>query len=226
MLGYHRVDDGGHPLAIRRSTFSAQMAFLAGRRDRLPVIELAAAREAIPGRAVVLTFDDGWADNHASALPVLAELRLPATIYVPSRLLGTPGYLDRRQLLEMAAEGVTVGAHTRTHCDLRACGDRRLESEVRGSREDLEDLLGQPVVSFAYPAGHHDDRVVAAVAAAGYRHAVTTRRGWMRPATAALRIPRHFSEEFPLSTFAAALNGGLNLLAVADRLRREPVARP
>jgi peptidoglycan/xylan/chitin deacetylase (PgdA/CDA1 family) len=172
------------------------------------------------GRGVVLTFDDAWADNHAHALEPLNRHRLPATLYAPSRLLGKPGYMTRSQLLEMEAGGVTIGAHSRTHPDLRACTSPELESEVRGSKEDLEDLLGKPVSSFAYPTGLLDDRVVEAVGAAGFTSAITTSAGWWRPGTDTLRVPRSFVQEFSEATFRAALGGGLNVLGPFDAIKR------
>ena len=163
-------------------------------------------------RRVVLTFDDAWADNHTNALGPLSQHHLPATLYVPSRLLGQPGYMTRTQLLEMDDAGVTIGAHSRTHPDLRVCGPEELKREVRGSKEDLEDLLAKPVTSFAYPTGLTDARVHAAVVAAGYASAVTTRPGWWRPATKPLEIPRSFVQNFSDTTFLAAIAGGLNVL--------------
>ena len=168
---------------------------------------------------MVLTFDDAWADNHAHALGPLNQHRLPATLYVPSRLMGKPGYMTRTQVLEMDAGGVTIGAHSRTHPDLRACSPGELESEVRGSKEDLEDLLGKPVTSFAYPTGLTSDQVFAAVAASGFTSAVTSRPGWWRPTTQALRIPRAFVEEFSDATFMAAIAGGLNALGPLDAIK-------
>ncbi|HEV8164489.1 MAG TPA: polysaccharide deacetylase family protein, partial [Actinomycetota bacterium] len=158
VIGYHRVDDVEDPLAVRSDTFAAHMAILAAQRRQRPVLHLQEALDRLaagtaPRRSVAVTFDDAWADNHRTALGPLVECAIPATLYVPSRLLGRPGYMTRSQLREMAAAGVTVGAHSRTHADLRACGDAELEREVQGSRDDLEELLGTPVTSFAYPAG-------------------------------------------------------------------------
>ena len=205
--------------------FARQMGILAERRLKFPVVEIdqaGAVLAAAPAgaRRVVLTFDDAWADNHANALGPLSRHRLPATLYVPSRLLGMPGYMTRTQVLEMAAGGVTIGAHSRTHADLRACSPSELEREVRGSKEDLEDLLGKRVASFAYPTGLLNDEVVIAVAAAGFASAVTTRPGWWRPTAHPLRIPRSFVEDFSEATFRAAIRGGLNVLGPLDEINR------
>jgi peptidoglycan/xylan/chitin deacetylase (PgdA/CDA1 family) len=223
VLGWHRVDVDGGRLAVPPPVFTRQVELLSEYRQHFPVAQLDQAGSIFSqARAhhVVLTFDDAWADNHAHALGPLSEHRLPAMLYAPSRLLGTPGYMTRTQLLEMRDGGLTIGAHSRTHPDLRACGPGQLESEVRGSKEDLEDLLGKPVTSFAYPTGLANDQVRAAVAAAGYTTAVSTRPGWWRPATQPLWIPRAFVEEFSDATFVAAIKGGLSALGPLDTSKR------
>jgi hypothetical protein len=52
-----------------------------------------------------------------------------------------------------------------------------MSAEIAGSKTDLEDLLNHPVDSFCYPGGDQNDQVKEAVIKAGYRTAVTTRRG-------------------------------------------------
>lgn len=229
VLGWHRIDVEGGRLAVAPALFGRQMEILAEHRRRFPVVGIDQARAVLAGapagsRRVVLTFDDAWADNHANALGPLSRHGLPATLYVPSRLLGKPGYMTRTQVLEMAAAGVTIGAHSQTHADLRTCGPDGLEREIRGSKDDLEDWVSQPVTSFAYPTGLFNDAVVAAVAAAGFTSAVTTRHEWWRPTSHPLRIPRSFVEDFSEATFRAALAGGLNVLgplgAIKGLIRR------
>jgi peptidoglycan/xylan/chitin deacetylase (PgdA/CDA1 family) len=217
VLGWHRVDVEGGDLAVSPARFARQMDLLEEHRQHVPVARLDQVAGFLASgehrsRRVVLTFDDAWADNHTNALGPLSQHHLPATLYVPSRLLGHPGYMTRSQLLEMDDAGVTIGAHSRTHPDLRTCPPERLEREIRGSKEDLEDLLAKPVTSFAYPIGLTDERVQAAVAAAGFTSAVTTRPGWWRPATMPLEIPRSFVQDFSDATFLAAMAGGLNVL--------------
>jgi peptidoglycan/xylan/chitin deacetylase (PgdA/CDA1 family) len=224
VIGYHKVDDVQDHLAVSTRAFATHVAVLAARRAVQPVLDLDEALDGLcagtgPRRAVVVTFDDAWADNHANALGPLLEHAIPSTLYVPSRLLGRPGYLTRAQLLEMAGAGVRIGAHSRTHVDLPSCKDGELEREVRGSRDDLEDLLGEPVTRFAYPAGRHDARVRAAVAAAGYRSAVLASRGWARAGLDPYRIPRNIMEEFDRRTFEAAMRGGLNYLGPVEAVR-------
>jgi len=225
VLGWHRVDIEGGGLAVPPDVFARQMEILAAESGRFPVVDLDAAGSVFASaehraRGVVLTFDDAWADNHTNALGPLSGHRMPAMLYAPSGLLGRTGYMTHSQLLEMDAGGFSIGAHSRTHPDLTACSAAALDREIRGSKEDLEDLLGKAVTSFAYPAGLVDDRVEAAVAAAGFTTAVTTRPGWWRPGTSALRIPRSFVQDFSDATCRAALAGGLNVLGLLDAIRR------
>jgi len=224
VLGYHRVADDGHPLAVRSHTFQEQMSMLDDIRDEMPTLPLDEALRRLadgsaPPQSVVVTFDDAWSDMYANALDVLVAHRIPATLYVPTAQVDRPGHVSRSELLELADAGIAIGAHTRTHPDLRTCSDSELEYEIAGARADLEDLLGVSIYSFAYPGGLHDDHVVAAVSRAGFRSAVTTRPGWLKRASDPLRIRRGFVEDIAPATFAAGLRGGLNVLAAIDALK-------
>ncbi len=223
VIGYHRVADRTDGMTVRISTFAEQIGRLAADRARVPIVEVddLMQRQAAgwPPRSVAVTIDDAWADVHTNALSVLEGAAIPATLYVPTTLLGTGEYMTHSQLRECVAGGMGIGGHSRSHADLRRCDDATLEREVRGCREDLEDLLGQPVTSFAYPFGHVDARVRNAAAAAGYTTALTTARRWARPTSNPLLTPRNVIEDVDLATFGAALSGGLNVLRLADACR-------
>jgi peptidoglycan/xylan/chitin deacetylase (PgdA/CDA1 family) len=223
VLGYHRVADDGDRLAVGSTTFEQQMSILDNVRDELPTLALddtlrRLADGSAPPRSVVVTFDDAWSDIYGSALDVLLAHRIPATLYVPTGRLDHRGHVSRSELLALAAAGIAIGGHTRTHPDLRTCTESELDYEIAGGRADLEDLLGAPVDSFAYPGGLHDEKVVAAVSRAGFRSAVTTRPGWLKRGSDPLRIRRGFVEEMAPATFRAGLRGGLNVLAGVNTL--------
>ena len=223
LVGYHRIAEHEDGLTVRPETFEAHMRWLGAHRSTLPTVDVetaAADAREWPQRAVAVTIDDAWEDVYRNGLGVMCEVGLPVTLYVPSKLVGTSEYMSRAQVLECAAAGITIGGHTRTHADLRKCDDAGLDRELRGGREDLEDLLGKPVTQFAYPFGHFDARSRAAVVAAGYSSAITTRRGWARPGVDRFTIPRSFIEEIDLATFVAAVRGGLSVLGAADAVRR------
>jgi glycosyltransferase involved in cell wall biosynthesis/peptidoglycan/xylan/chitin deacetylase (PgdA/CDA1 family) len=81
------------------------------------------------------------------------------------------------ELRELARDGVTVGAHTRTHPRLTHVPFDVARGEIRGSYDDLRRELGTVAPVFSYPFGYHNDRVVDEVRNAGFELAVTCRSG-------------------------------------------------
>lgn len=135
---------------------------------------------SLPPRAFVLTFDDGWLGQYYDALPVLLELRVPATFFVlPGFDRHGQGHMTIDQMRDVRAAGMTVGSHTLNHARLPSLIRRNLgaaQAEVVLSRGDLErDVDG--VDYFAYPNGLYDDDVIQLVRDSGYRAAVTTVSG-------------------------------------------------
>jgi peptidoglycan/xylan/chitin deacetylase (PgdA/CDA1 family)/glycosyltransferase involved in cell wall biosynthesis len=187
ILLYHAFGAAGEPgsrfvMPVRR--FARQMAWLRLARYRVIGLEelLCCRREfrLPPPRSVVLTMDDGYADNVRLAVPVLRRYGFPATVFVVSGRIGGSNQwsgrselagralasrADLRQLLEA---GVAIGAHTRTHPALPMLSDAAARDEIEGSRRDLERELGVPVEIFAYPFGAHDDRIRALARGAGF----------------------------------------------------------
>jgi len=88
ILGYHRVAAAAppfSPLTITPAAFAAQIGYFARRCDVWPLARLAGWRQgraALRRDTVVITFDDGYADNHANAAPILERNRVPATFFV------------------------------------------------------------------------------------------------------------------------------------------------
>lgn len=92
VLLFHRVQPVQDPLfpnEVWADNFRAKMAVLRRFFNVLPIasaVELLAAGR-LPPRAVVITFDDGYADNHDVALPILRNLGLPATFFIATGFL-------------------------------------------------------------------------------------------------------------------------------------------
>ncbi|MEA2391892.1 MAG: hypothetical protein QOK31_2001 [Solirubrobacteraceae bacterium] len=201
ILTYHRVHRyATEPvksipdLTIEPASFDAQMAAISrAGYHAITQRQLYGAlfRHArLPARPVLLTVDDGYADDAERILPALRRRRLVATFYVITRRLGQPGFLTAAQVRQLERAGMDVGAHTRTHVTLPALAPPALRSEVSGSQSDLQRVLGHPVPWFAYPFGAYDAAVVRAVRGAGFVLAVTTRGGTLQSGDRALTLPR------------------------------------
>jgi peptidoglycan/xylan/chitin deacetylase (PgdA/CDA1 family) len=131
-------------------------------------------------RVVAITFDDAYADFNEAALPVLAENGLTATLYVTTGVIGAytdwvdahPAdrrrVLSQTQLEELVAAGVECGAHTRTHPQLDVLPADAAAGEIQGSKDDLEQRIGEAVRTFAYPYGYYDRSVRRKVVEAGF----------------------------------------------------------
>lgn len=302
LLMYHRVValPADPPLlTVTPQHFAEHMEVLRRHGCCMSLQQLASRLRAgrLPRRAVVVTFDDGYADNLLNAKPLLERCGLPATVFVATGLLGTrqefwwdelerllllpgdlPGALRlrfrdstfeadlgpaaryseedcerhrgwndlhpdppgprqavyralRRQIrpcpapeqqevldqlrawagaspegrpshrvmspeeVNRLADGglVEIGAHTRTHPVLAAQPAAEQAAEVRQSKARLEELLGRPVVSFAYPFGSVADYsadTVAAVREAGLTAACSTYAALVERDTDPLQLPR------------------------------------
>ncbi|MFE9256177.1 polysaccharide deacetylase family protein [Streptomyces sp. NPDC006879] len=146
------------------------------------VSQLRRARAAGRGRGLVgLTFDDGYTDFTAHALPLLRRYECTATVFVLPGRLGGGNEWDplgpRKSLLTaegiraVAAAGMEIGSHGLLHRDLTTVDDHVLGQEARVSRGRLHELVGAAPAGFCYPYGALDRRVLGAVREAGYAYA-------------------------------------------------------
>jgi peptidoglycan/xylan/chitin deacetylase (PgdA/CDA1 family) len=138
-------------------------------------------------RRIILTFDDGYEDNYTTLFPLLRQFGFTATIFMVTQLRsnvwaaaqGEPAMplMSPEQAREMAAYGVEFGGHTRTHVDVARVPLEVARSEIAGCKADLEEWLGAPVTSFAYPYGATSEAAKLLVKEAGFRYAIATKSG-------------------------------------------------
>ncbi len=178
VLSYHHVHDGPDDFfRTRPDTFRRQLETLLAEGYRpLTPQQLAQLAGSQPlERHALVTFDDGYVDFASHAWPILLELGVPAAVFVISGHVGgwndwdelrwaPHAHLDADALRRLHAEGAVIGSHTRTHRPLVRLDSRELEQELRGSRAELEALLGAPVRALAYPGGAQGASVRAAAA--------------------------------------------------------------
>jgi peptidoglycan/xylan/chitin deacetylase (PgdA/CDA1 family) len=193
MLMYHAVTAGrvkpAWPWAVSMQQFRAQLDFLATEGYATPTMgELVAEPNKWTGRTAVITFDDGYADNLA-ACEELQKRGMRASWFIVTGSIGeSPKWpadgrpagrlLNASELREMQENGMEIGSHSVNHVRLPTLDEAHLRQELTHSKATLEDVLGAPVTSAAYPYGAWDARCADAVRAAGYAAACTTRTGW------------------------------------------------
>jgi peptidoglycan/xylan/chitin deacetylase (PgdA/CDA1 family) len=209
ILNYHSISSdikkrgfGYH--SVSRNVFSKQMKYLAENDynviDLDDFIQLKEKRRLIPPKTVILTFDDGFADNYTLAFPVISKYSLKAVLSVITEYInrnrpfpwlhgdgiknqndreeGLP--LSKKQLKVLSDYGITIASHTRSHRDLGSLSKEEVRKEVSESKRDLEDILGRRIEYFTYPYGtwgNYDEKDKRIIQSAGYKAALSTKVG-------------------------------------------------
>lgn len=228
------------------SPFPGRLRWLAERCRVVSLADAAAGSGLDPERLnVALTFDDGYEEHGSFAAPLLHELGLPATFFVPSAALGLEGeaaqafarervrrssrsfrFLSAAALAELAAEPLfEIGGHTRDHVDLgQAAAPEELRAQIADDKAALEQIGGRPLRFFAFPFGgaeHTSAAALRALAAAGYTAAFTIMPGYWRRDSDPLLVGRDsLAFDWTESAWSAALRGAYDPLALA-KWRRE-----
>ena len=191
ILTYHRfAQDCPSPLCMPAAAFRAQMRYLKDNRYHvLTADELFAFvqhRRPLPPRSVLITIDDGYRSVYEIAYPILRELDFSAVLFIYTELIDvSPIALSWNQLAEMRRNGFAVGSHTIRHSDLTLPREgesgaefaARVDNELVGSKQVLDRRLGQDTWLLAYPYGNYDPKVVASSQRAGYKLAMSVKRG-------------------------------------------------
>ena len=200
ILMYHKVllapEITKHKIFVTQQQFEQHMKFLA-KRGFTPITfkEYFAFRDGkknlqqFPKKPIILTFDDAYINNLDNALPILQKYNFKAVLYALGDLQiqnnhwdvkhGEPAHqlMSPEQLKIMFQAGIEIGAHSMTHANLVKLDETSCWQEIIESKHNLENLLGEPVISFAYPYGSYNETVKQLTERAGFRCAVATDRG-------------------------------------------------
>jgi peptidoglycan/xylan/chitin deacetylase (PgdA/CDA1 family) len=130
-------------------------------------------RRKLPAKPVIITFDDGYADNYLAALPILEQFGMKATVFVIAGSVGQPEYLSWEQAAQLPLRGVEIGSHTMNHVALKEVAEQQKRQELIESKKMLEGQLSTPVDFLAYPYGSFDASLFPLLQQAGYRGACT-----------------------------------------------------
>lgn len=135
----------------------------------------------LPKKPIIITFDDGHLDTYNLAYPLLREFDMRAVVFVIgqrsweyARWEENAGEIDyplmsNEQILELHREGFEIGAHSMTHAKLPELSQGALSREVFGSKKEVENLLGEDIISFAYPYGGVSEGVQFMTRKAGFK---------------------------------------------------------
>jgi len=240
VLMYHKVNDlPENPLTMPVSVFDEQMGQL--RELGYTVVDLEAVLDhyaggvALPPKAVLITFDDGYHDNLDNAAEVLKKYSYPAVLFVPigylddrqplphEERLAAQGILNRtidwEEMADLERAGIRIESHGISH---RPLADLELDEaarEIALSKLRLEEKLERPVRAFSYVKGseaHYKPVHLSLVRQAGYDVAFTAVSGSNSPTTDPLQLRRYNIEPYSPRTFELVLAGACDLISVKD----------
>lgn len=193
ILVYHGVQPG-HPLCVAPEEFHKQMLYISKFYSVTTLDRIIEEPEIYSDKPMVsVTFDDAYLNFLENVFPICESLRIPTTVFVPTRYLGRKSEWDRMKyphnlmsVLNMSdirflvGRGVSIGSHTQSHMKLKGLSQSELITEIVDSKKILETSLGLKIDSFSYPYGErsvYDREAVEVVRCAGYSIAVTSRFG-------------------------------------------------
>ncbi len=176
---YHRIDvsptDGPNyksPYYVKPEVFDEEMKLLQdwGYTTITTELLIKAIKEGadLPPRPIIITFDDGHLNNYTTAFPIMQKYGFTGVLYIVGNYMGAENYMNADQIKEMAAAGWEVGSHSMNHANLNSLEPQRQRYEVVESREVLEETLGVPVLTIAYPFGVSNAGVIDYAIFAGY----------------------------------------------------------
>ena len=191
ILVYHRfAEDCNSPLCMPAKTFELQMRYLKENGYHVITAEelnsFLGYRQGLPKKSVLITMDDGYRSVYNIAYPILKKYGYTATLFIYTDFVGVSKMaVTWGQLKEMQANGFTIGSHTIYHSDLTQPKDgetepeyiARVREELYGSKQIIDKKLSQDTYFLAYPFGYYDQRSIQIAREAGYKIAMSVKRG-------------------------------------------------
>ncbi len=191
ILTYHRfAEDCNSPLCMPAKTFELQVRYLKENGYHVITVEelysFLGYRQGLPRKSVLITMDDGYRSVYDIAYPILKKYGYPATLFIYTSFVGVSKMaITWDQLREMQKNGFTIGSHTIDHSDLTRPKDGeteqeyivRVKEELYGSKKIIDKKLSQDTYFLAYPFGYYDQRSIQIAREAGYKMAMSVKRG-------------------------------------------------
>ncbi len=229
VLTYHRFGDAVRdPWCVSAKDFEDQMRWLAEQRLAVSLDDVerfVRGEGELPDGAVLVTMDDGFSSVLNIAAPIMQRYRIPSVAYVTTSFVGTASisgerYLTWDEVKRLPEAGVTVGSHAHTHRSVAKLAPEVARNEGEQSKALLDQHLGAPVRSFAYPFGMRTDEspeTARMLTECGYSTVFIAQHGTLRPGADLARLPRVKVEGGePLWMFKLLCRGGMDAWKLFD----------
>jgi peptidoglycan/xylan/chitin deacetylase (PgdA/CDA1 family) len=237
VLCYHSVHPSAdYPSTTRPELFERHMRWLRRECEVITFIDAARPRAAMneDRPRVAVTFDDGFADNHRYALPILVRQDIPATFFIATGLIERETAVIRArswrgwdeegstltwdQVRDLRRAGMEIGSHGHSHRVLTRLSEEELVADLSSAKLMLEDRLEDGVSSFAYPKGRPrrdvGPRTMELARDVGYEQAGTVLFRAVRAVDRPMGIPRFPIADDDLSMLRGKVLGNLDVVGI------------
>ncbi|MCL5435454.1 MAG: polysaccharide deacetylase family protein [Patescibacteria group bacterium] len=181
VLVYHHIQPeaeakqlGQTSLTVDNGLFDQQMAYLAGSGYTTlwapDLINALRSHTGLPPKSILITMDDGYADNDTYALPVLKKYNIKANLMLATGLVGSnPDMLTWNQVADMKNSGLYYFTnHTWSHYAITNGPQSKIDSEIDTAASQIKQYTGQDVNTFTYPYGSVNANAIQTLQRKGY----------------------------------------------------------
>lgn len=231
ILMYHSIGENNAFFTVRPEHFEEQMKYLKDSGFTLislrGLIDKIKRQESIANH-VVVTFDDGYKDFHEIAFPILKKYSIPATVFIPTGLVGrnfttSQGLIlplmDMSEIDTLVASGlVECMPHGVTHEELPGLRFDKAAKEIEESRAFLTQHMPLPATVFAFPRGKYTPALYDYVRANGFSGAVTVREGLVSLQSDIFALPRNsIDSSTTMNQFKAKVSRAIDMYQVIKK---------
>ncbi len=131
--------------------------------------------KALQGKDIVFTFDDGGESFYTKAAPILEKYGFKGVFFISTKYIGTQGFLDKEQMIALAAKGHIVGSHSHTHPEIfTKLSKDEVREEWLKSYEILQSILGEKDFPMSIPNGYASKTIMQEAIDCGFTDIYTS----------------------------------------------------
>lgn len=183
ILMYHSISDSdpNNTLLVPINQFEEQVKWLSEEGFTpmlLDDVVQAFDTGKVPEKPVVITFDDGYADNYTDAYRILKQYNMKATFFIITEQIDADSwYMNSNMLKEMSNNGMGIENHTSIHVEFTNISREDKISIIKDGMNELKESVGVESKFVCYPVGKYDDETIEVEKELGIKAAVTTEGG-------------------------------------------------
>lgn len=193
VLMYHLISDdiwGSREMFTSPAMFRQQLQYLKDHGYQTITFEDLDHLEKYP-KPVLLTFDDGYADNYTTVYPMLKEFGMKATFFVFPNGLGRQHMMTREQIKELSDSGiVSIQSHSLSHANMTKLSASQQEYEMKESQRQIREITGKSPFAITYPEGGYTNTTLS-IAAKYYHFGICAGGNRWKISDAFYTIPRY-----------------------------------